>query len=1117
MRRFPPLLHCVVLLIMVSDVRAQSTPPGGPAATTTQAPAPTASSPCPGLMQSPSPATATAPAPSGAQQSTSPSNANSAQQTGTAQSPAASQVTVNVGATDTSGKPASSNPSGSVKPVLFPVDLPSPNKNAVDIASAFSGKLPGIVSVTAVADNKLLFVLDGSQIPTQLPNVQPPLQPTLPDFENYIKGFLVPQLASAQSLSAQSAASKSSTAKPTKGELFIWPLPPGYNNASDIATALSGFPGVLSVTAIADNKLVFVLDVSPKAGAGQTGSPSAQLEMRLAQLVSNTPSIVFPIRLPPDTGNASDIASKLAGSIPGVLSIVPVGDTRLLFTLDQTPDPKTPNKPRDIPKLEADISRAVEALAVPYPVLYMVPFPLGAGKNCDIASALMKQIPGVVNILPVGSTRLAFAIDRAADTPTLHRSIDTYVRELAEPLTPPYPNTDSDTVRLYYEHDPTVVASLATIVSNAYPEIKAAVAGPDTIVLSETLDRQVLDEAADDDPLFAKLATKRDPLADARRMIAKIDQPRPQVSLSAWSIQVSASKQEAMISTAPEIQKIAKEYNDAISKSTALGWRFLTRLIQDDRYFDPYFASYLTFPTHAIRRPDQTICCTVTNPTAEYSDGQVGYALGYMSLFKPLRPNLVYWLVTLAASGSPDNNTNRLIDEMEGPAARSALAAKAGQSCDARDRAVYDQHRSTAGAETERKGPGYLQLECVRDELTKRLFRQNGYELGTFRAAIADFLFQYKMTVEYPNNFQPYEFSAAAASLDTQLSPVVDAFTTDLEVFQWYLANDIEGSFGNKHITYAASGIVSVKVVAGNPASVQTQTQNYFDATPPATLGDYAAAIKSIGTPSSGGSSSGGGGTAAGKVVLPALLTSNMTTNEAIASLAAIQALSGTPVRAHIGKGLTLSATAYSLSGASGAEMDIQVESNENGAELVTASTESNLNSQTVQNDDLASRVSDHKVQSRVRVDSLKLFDLSTMQSVLARGKAPWMPVDPWLEIPVLNYVVRVPRKPDLSFHRSFIFINALIVPTAADLASGIAVTEDQVKLRDNIFSTARNLEELGTVETAGRIREYHRLMLDWFMSSTSVADQISYIAPAPSFANIPSIGSVPLPHSPAP
>jgi hypothetical protein len=405
--------------------------------------------------------------------------------------------------------------------------------------------------------------------------------------------------------------------------------------------------------------------------------------------------------------------------------------------------------------------------------------------------------------------------------------------------------------------------------------------------------------------------------------------------------------------------------------------------------------------------------------------------------------------------------------------------------------------------------PRYLQLECVRKNLTESVFNPKGFRLGTFRAAIADLLFQYKMTVEYPNDFQPYLFSAAASGLDTELGPIVDAFTNDLEVFQGQMSNEIEDlhAFRDKHTSYAASGIVSVKVVAGNPATVQTVTQNYFNATPPTKLGDYAAAIKAIGTPTNG------------KVSLPSLLTSNMTANEAVASQAAVQALSGTPVKAHIGKGLTLAATAYSLSGASGAEMDIQVESNENGAELVTASTESNLSSQTVQSDDLASRVSDHKVQSRVRVDSLKLFDLSTMQSVLARGKAPWMPVDPWLEIPVLNYVVRVPRRPDLSFHRSFIFIDALIVPTASDLGSGISVAKDQVKIREKVFATANSLQDLGGVEMAGRIREYHRLMLNWFMTVNLGADNvIQYPAQTPpSFPDdVPSIGSAPLPPRPS-
>jgi Glycoside hydrolase family 2 C-terminal domain 5 len=47
-----------------------------------------------------------------------------------------------------------------------------------------------------------------------------------------------------------------------------------------------------------------------------------------------------------------------------------------------------------------------------------------------------------------------------------------------------------------------------------------------------------------------------------------------------------------------------------------------------------------------------------------------------------------------------------------------------------------------------------------------------------------------------------------------------------------------------------------------------------------------------------------------------------------------------------------------------------------------------------------------------VRVDSLKLFKISTLSAVLARGQAPWKPIDPLFEVPALGLLIKRPLKP---------------------------------------------------------------------------------------------------------
>jgi hypothetical protein len=139
-----------------------------------------------------------------------------------------------------------------------------------------------------------------------------------------------------------------------------------------------------------------------------------------------------------------------------------------------------------------------------------------------------------------------------------------------------------------------------------------------------------------------------------------------------------------------------------------------------------------------------------------------------------------------------------------------------------------------------------------------------------------------------------------------------------------------------------------------------------------------------------------------------------------------------------IGRELDLTVTPYSLSAANGAELDVEVTSKDNDAEVVGATPSAG----DTKDDDLSSRVSNHHVKSHVRLESLKLFELSTLDSTLARGRAPWKLADPYLEIPVLGELVQKPRHPDLIRQRSVLFLSAVVVPTAADLAS-TALDED--------------------------------------------------------------------------
>ena len=299
-----------------------------------------------------------------------------------------------------------------------------------------------------------------------------------------------------------------------------------------------------------------------------------------------------------------------------------------------------------------------------------------------------------------------------------------------------------------------------------------------------------------------------------------------------------------------------------------------------------------------------------------------------------------------------------------------------------------------------------------------------------FRAAVADYLFQNKMADEYPNDFEPFSYPASAATLDAALTPIVEGFNDDLEILQENLQDQLTSNVGqDKHLHYTSNGLVSVKVVSGNQALAQTQSLNYFPQNPTLSLENFAKQIAAGQTPAST--------TAPSPVPLLAGSLSSVA-----ATIAAYAAAQPQQVTAKAGSGLALTVTPFTLSSATGAELNVNVTYNENGAATISADT-----TQTNSTNDLNSRVSDHEVNTLVRMDSLKFFEISTLQSVIARERRPWKPIDPLFELPLLNNpgIVIARRKPPVIYDQSIIFLEASIMPTAADLGHGLIFQPDMV------------------------------------------------------------------------
>src|SRR5580658_10149996 len=78
-------------------------------------------------------------------------------------------------------------------------------------------------------------------------------------------------------------------------------------------------------------------------------------------------------------------------------------------------------------------------------------------------------------------------------------------------------------------------------------------------------------------------------------------------------------------------------------------------------------------------------------------------------------------------------------------------------------------------------------FECFRQVVVEEFGNADHNQpsaLGVVRAAIADFLFHYKLSQQYPHEFTPYYLSQSAQATNAALDPFIDAFERDLAAYQ---------------------------------------------------------------------------------------------------------------------------------------------------------------------------------------------------------------------------------------------------------------------------------------------------------------------------------------------
>src|SRR6202044_1616612 len=150
----------------------------------------------------------------------------------------------------------------------------------------------------------------------------------------------------------------------------------------------------------------------------------------------------------------------------------------------------------------------------------------------------------------------------------------------------------------------------------------------------------------------------------------------------------------------------------------------------------------------------------------------------------------------------------------------------------------------------------------------------------------------------------------------------------------------------------------------------------------------------------------------AASAATPIGVLGNLSGNQAQTLTAALQSYQTT--KAQIGRSLSVHVQPRSLAGASAAEMDVTF----NADESAPPSYWSNPPANNTTGPDL-SRTSQHDVTTHVRVDSLKLFQISSMTAILRAGRTKLPLLPPFVEIPYIGTLAGVPLPQAKSYHSS--------------------------------------------------------------------------------------------------
>jgi len=554
-------------------------------------------------------------------------------------------------------------------------------------------------------------------------------------------------------------------------------------------------------------------------------------------------------------------------------------------------------------------------------------------------------------------------------------------------------------------------------------------------------------------------------VAEKRRIIAALDLPRPEMLVNVWSSQISSDDPNVVVEESQKLRELVTSHNESLQGAIFRAWYTIkTRAEVPRDFYDKAFYRYIVYRTvndstgppgggndlqaaanAFLRRQDNAATLQKARRDKWGICDADKYCLGYTELFHPLKPRLTDLLIAVIAAQDPRNAATEALNAME--ARTGTPSDDLAKSCESLDR-----DRSNVAT-------GPPQFACFR-RLQTAMFAPppsggTPYAVGQLRSAVADFLYHWKTAKQFPHEFSAYDLDQSAQTLNTALAPLIDAFNRDIATYQTILRERFDACLPKSSGKgFLNGGIVTVRTVSGKETIVDTATQSYLDASEAPTLAQLANSI-----------SQAAGGT------FPPGVKGDITTSAILGAVNAMQ-----PSEAKIGRGMKLDIMPRALAGATSAEIDVTLKVDETAEPaLYTGGETSKVNDNT-------SRVAKHDTTTKIRVDSLKIVEVSSLWARLQRSRTKIPLIPPLVELPYIGTLVGIPRKPAAEYHSSSAVLSAVVIPTAADLAFSTRYEPDRIAVNTG-SSEAPQVEFRSAVAFAdlGPIRDYHRAITACF------------------------------------